>query len=77
MEALENTDQALIEYQALGNYYSGEEARCRYALLLQKLGRVDEARAQFNEVKRSVERASKVNFRAQRDWYQVATQNLG
>ncbi len=77
IEAEGNADQALIEYQALVDYYSGEEARCRYALLLQKLGQVDEARAQFSEVKRAVERASKVYSRAQRDWYQVAQQNLG
>ena len=77
LEAEDDTEQALVEYQALADYYPGEEARCRYALLLQKLGQVDEARAQFSEVKRSVERASKVYFRAQRDWYQVATQNLG
>jgi hypothetical protein len=33
--------------------------------------------AVFSEVKRSVERASKVYFRAQRDWYEVAKRNLG
>ena len=33
-------EQALIEYAALAEYYPGEEARCRLALLLQKTGRV-------------------------------------
>jgi hypothetical protein len=37
-------EQALIEYAALAAYYPGEEARCRLALLLQKRGRVAEAR---------------------------------
>lgn len=71
-----DSDQALIEYQALAGYYPGEEARCRYALLLQRLGHVDEARAIFRQVAESVESAPKTYFRAQRDWYNVAKQNL-
>ena len=54
----------------------GEEARCRYGLLLQRLGQVDEARAMFEAVITSVETAPKTYFRAQRDWYQVAKSNL-
>jgi hypothetical protein len=69
--------QALIEYAALAEYYPGEEARCRLALLLQKTGRVAEARTQFEEVVRSVERASKLYYRTERDWYEVARRNLG
>jgi hypothetical protein len=69
-------EQALIEYAALVGYYPGEEARCRLALLLQKTGRVAEARALFQEVVRSVERASKLYYRTERDWYQVARRNL-
>lgn len=77
VEAQGDTDQALTEFEALAGYFPGEEARCRHALLLQKLGRVEESRARFEEVKRSVEGASKVYFRAQRDWYEVAERNLG
>jgi len=69
-------EQALIEYAALAGYHPGEEARCRLALLLQKTGRVAEARALFEQVVRSVERASKVYYRAERDWYEVARRNL-
>ena len=69
-------EQALIEYAALAEYYPGEEARCRLALLLQKTGRVAEARAHFQQVVRSVERASKLYYRAERDWYEVARRNL-
>ncbi|MDH3472927.1 MAG: tetratricopeptide repeat protein [Rhodospirillales bacterium] len=77
VEGLGDSDRALTEYEALAGYYPGEEGRCRYALLLQKLGRVEQAKAVFGDVKRSVERASKVYFRAQRDWYEVAKRNLG
>jgi hypothetical protein len=69
-------DQAVIEYAALVEYYPGEEARCRLALLLQKAGRVAEARVLFQQVVRSVERASKLYYRAERDWYEVARRNL-
>jgi hypothetical protein len=69
-------EQALIEYAALAEYYPGEEARCRLALLLQKTGRVAEARSLFQQVVRSVERASKLYYRAERDWYEVARRNL-
>jgi hypothetical protein len=70
------TEQALIEYAALVEYYPGEEARCRLALLLQKTGRVAEARTLFQQVARSVEQASKLYYRAERDWYEVARRNL-
>jgi hypothetical protein len=69
-------EQALVEYAALAEYYPGEEARCRLALLLQKTGRVAEARTLFQQVVRSVERASKLYYRAERDWYEVARRNL-
>ena len=42
-------EQALIEYAALAGYYPGEEARCRLALLLQKTGRVAEAKTLFQQ----------------------------
>jgi hypothetical protein len=69
-------EEALIEYAALAGYYPGEEPRCRLALLLQKVGRVAEAKALFEEVVRSVERASKLYYRTERDWYHVARRNL-
>jgi hypothetical protein len=69
-------EQALIEYAALVGYHPGEEARCRLALLLQKTGRVAEARALFQDVVRAVERASRIYRRTERDWYEVARRNL-
>lgn len=70
------TEEAFVEYEALADYFPGEEARCRYALLLQKDGRLDESREYFRQVVRSVEAGSKVYFRAQREWYEVARRNL-
>ena len=69
-------EEALTEYAALAGYYPGEEPRCRLALLLQKTGRVAEARTLFQEVLHSVERASRLYYRTERDWYEVARRNL-
>ena len=77
LEGQGDNARALFEYQALSGYYPGEEARCRYALLLQKSGQVAEARAAFGDVVRAVDKASKTYFRSQRDWYEVARRNLG
>ena len=71
------TARALFEYEALSGYYPGEEARCRQALLLQKIGQVAEAKAVFSDIVSSVDKASKTYFRSQRDWYEVARRNLG
>jgi hypothetical protein len=71
-----NAAQALIEYAALVGYHPGQEPRCRLALLLQKTGRVAEARAMFQDVVRAVERAGKLYYRTERDWYEVARRNL-
>ena len=69
-------ERALIEYAALAEYYPGEEARCRLALLLQKTGGVAEAKNLFQQVVRSVEQASKLYYQTERDWYEVARRNL-
>ena len=76
LEAEGEVERALIEYEALVGYYPGEEARCRYGLLLRNLGHVDQSRSIFEDVKRSVERASKVYFRSEKDWYEMAKGNL-
>ena len=75
-EGMGDLDQAAVEYESLAGYYPGEEARCRYALLLQRLGQIDEARTMFEAVVTAVETAPKTYFRARRDWYQVAKSNL-
>ena len=76
LEEQGDREAARQEYEALIGYFRGEEARCRYALLLQKDGRVGEARQHFETLVRAVDRAGKRYFREQRDWYRVAKQNL-
>ncbi len=77
LEGQGKTEEALDEYKALVGYFAGEEARCRYGLLLEQAGRRDEAREVFAEVVRSVDLAPKAYYRAQREWYEIARQQLG
>src|SRR3954454_13186834 len=69
-------DQALLQYETVLPKYPGEEARCRYALLLEKLGQHDRAQRVFREIVESV-RGSPSYYRSrQREWYKIARQNL-
>ena len=68
--------EALAEYAALADYYPGEEARCRYAMLLQRAGQHDQAESQFRDLVNSVDTGSKAYFRAQREWYDLAQEQL-
>jgi hypothetical protein len=69
-------DAALFEYEALSRYFPGQEAKCRYAELLLRLGRRDEARAIFEAIREAVERAPKVYAQSQREWLQQAKRRL-
>jgi len=76
LEALGRHAEALDEYAALTRYFSGEEARCRHALILRKVGRLTEARALFEEIVRAQKLAPTRYVKAQREWIDVARANL-
>lgn len=69
-------DEALRQYEAVLPRFPGEEARCRYALLLLKLGQTDRARNVFREIIQSVKNAPSYYKRRQREWVNIARQNL-
>ncbi|MDB4949283.1 MAG: repeat-containing protein [Gemmatimonadetes bacterium] len=75
-EAAGDTDAALAEYGVLSRQSAGEEARTRYALLLRRLGREDEAARIFNEVLRHARISSGVYRRAQKPWIAIAKAEL-
>jgi hypothetical protein len=68
--------EACAQYEALLPVYPGEEARCRYALLLQKMG--DQARAQklFRDAVGSQKDAPRYYRRREREWITIAKQNV-
>ena len=70
-------DEALQQYERVLPKYPGEEARCRYALFLQKTGQPERARKVFREIVDSVRGAPSYYRSRQREWVKIARQNLG
>jgi hypothetical protein len=63
---------AAEEYARLVPYFAGEEARTRYGMLLDKLGRADEARAMFQQVVKNLDGAPGRYRQAQKEWGDIA-----
>jgi hypothetical protein len=72
-ESMGDLEGAACEYRAiLQRPVIGEEARCRYALVLKQLGRTGEANALFDEILRHA-RLSPAHYRkAQKQWIEIA-----
>jgi hypothetical protein len=68
--------EALVQYRKIVPIYPGEEARCRYGMLLQKMGVADQARAQFAEIVKSLDGAPRHYRRAQKEWGDIARAGL-
>ena len=69
-------DEASLEYESLVSTYAGEEARCRYALLLQKIGDTERAQKLFRDILESQKDAPRYTRRREREWVTIAKQNL-
>ncbi|MET4242429.1 tetratricopeptide repeat protein [Bradyrhizobium sp. RT10b] len=69
-------DEALEEYHAVAGYFPGAEARVRYGMLLQMVGRSAEARVVFNELLIQMRRAPKYLRDAQADWLSIAEKQI-
>lgn len=76
MEEQGKVEAALHEYRALAPYYPGQEARCRYAMLLEKSGEHRESQRLFREICQSVELSPRHARRLQREWYDIARRAL-
>jgi hypothetical protein len=70
------TEDALHRYESVVTRYPGEEARCRFALLLKSLGHNDRAQALFQEIVKSVRGAPGYYRSRQREWYRIAREQL-
>ena len=71
-EELGETERALAAYETMQKGYTGEEALCRYAMLLKKEGRIDEANQLFEEIKKNIRLSPKFYQKAQREWLDIA-----
>lgn len=76
LEALGKTEAAIRQYESVAPRYSGEEAKVRLALLLEKSG--DEARAQqiFRDVVETAGEAPRFYRARQGEWLKLARQHL-
>ena len=75
LEALGETTCALEIYAPLARRYPGEEARCRYAMLLQETGQAEKAQEVFGQVLLTARRSPRYYRRAQRSWIALARKN--
>ena len=76
LEFQKKVEEALEEYEKLVRYYPGEEARCRYALLLLENANTDRAREVFEEIIKLTDGAPGHYRRAQREWRETAKRHL-
>ncbi len=76
LEASGRALDALVEYQALAQYFVGAEARVRYGVLLARVGREAEARVWLGEVLTQLRRAPAHVRKAQAEWIALAEQAL-
>ena len=72
LEGLGREAEALVEYEAITVYFPGEEARCRYAMLLLKRGQTGPARQVFEEVLKRASRGTRRYRREQSQWIEIA-----
>jgi hypothetical protein len=70
------TGEALEEFEQVSNYFSGAEARVRYAMLLDELGRTKEAKVMFTELLVQMKRAPKHVRKMQAEWLAIAEKKL-
>ena len=76
LEEQGKSEEAVAQYERVTPRYSGEEARVRFALLLQKLGRNERAQALFREAVEAVQDAPSYYRSRQTEWVRIAKQNL-
>ena len=76
VEACGDDETAEEEYQAVAGSYAGAEARLRYALLLERIGKPDLALEQFEEIVNAAELAPRHYRKAQRDWINQAKDGI-
>jgi hypothetical protein len=69
-------DAAIRQYESVVSRYPGEDARARFALLLESLGQQDRAQALFQEILASVKGAPGYYRRRQSEWTSIAKQHL-
>ena len=76
LEIMGEDGNALKEYKEVANYYPGEEANCRYALLLNKMGCRQEANEVFNKIVLRSRMRGRKNKSRDKQWIRTAQENV-
>jgi len=76
-EEMGDTEAALEEYAFLEKAFAGEEARCRYGMLLKKIGRLAEAHALFQKTVKNVKLSAAFHQKNQKQWADIARREIG
>jgi hypothetical protein len=76
LEEIDQPRTALEEYENLVKERSGEEARFRYAALLKKMGRTDEANSVFGQIVQEAEFSPKYYRNLHKSWIDSAKAEL-
>ncbi len=76
LEESNAVEAALTEYESQVGTATGQEAKCRYALLFKKLGQVEKANALFEQVLKAVSRSPRYYRKTQSQWVEIAKRNL-
>lgn len=69
-------EEALAQYEAMLEHFSGEEARCRYASLLAAMGRLDMAEQALAAAEKRVSLAGSAYGRINREWLNGAREDI-
>jgi hypothetical protein len=77
VEECGDLEKAEEEYAAVAAYYSGAEAKIRYARLLEKIGKKKDALAVFDDVINTAELAPRHYRKAQKSWISEARTAAG
>jgi hypothetical protein len=72
LELQGKNDEALAEYRGLVRYASGEEARTRYAMLLEKTGNAEAAREIYTQIVKNLENAQRHYRGTEKEWGAIA-----
>lgn len=72
LEGLGRDEEAAADYAQLVTHAPGEEVRCRYALLLQRHGDRDGAKALFDEILARSRRSPRHYRRHEQEWIDIA-----
>jgi hypothetical protein len=71
-EANDDEQKAVAEYEAIVNICTGEEARCRYAVLLKKQGQVEKAEEMFGIILKNAKLFPKQYATYEKEWVKIA-----